>query len=498
MNLKYFLCLIMLIIVSCSTDMDEQIGYGDGCHAVVNVPSFVFDDSNTRTELRCTDEGIKIAWDDNETIGVFPAYPVVGSQAYKRLKTDANSDGHTATFDGGGWKIEPGVYYVAYYPYNNKLPADATHEDIPIDLTNQVQEGYNSLAHIGKHYDYMCAFAKAPEEGDIVFDFKHLTSIIQLNITMPKAAKIASVTISDSKGENVFVEKAIYDGYTNHITPVQKSSSVTLKLKNPVEAQYGETVQLYISMIKTKQQPVDIVVENKDGSRSLATYTPKDLKAGYAYRWNITPTRESRYKEILRNDSCVDLGLSVKWAMMNIGASLPEDFGNYYAWGETKPKRTDKYTENDYKWFANNNYIKYTIGGIEKLLPEDDAATQNWGGKWRMPTTEEWQELALLCDMKYVTNYEGKAVSGFVITGENGNSIFFPNTGFYAQVNYESYSAWENYTLIYWSSELYDNYDAWASRFEGCDFFPYYGDYYMIGHGTVRYLGAPVRAVREK
>ena len=105
----------------------------------------------------------------------------------------------------------------------------------------------------------------------------------------------------------------------------------------------------------------------------------------------------------------VDLGLpsGTLWATFNVGATKPEEYGDYFAWGETKPK--DVYDENTYKWYDSNYVLKflkyygvddhrlYQLWGIElgsidhliTLLPEDDAATANWGSDWRTPTKEE-------------------------------------------------------------------------------------------------------------
>ena len=90
----------------------------------------------------------------------------------------------------------------------------------------------------------------------------------------------------------------------------------------------------------------------------------------------------------------VDLGLSVKWANMNLGASKSSDYGTYYAWGETKPKKY--YSWDTYAWSKGNAQylIKYSPSdGKTQLEASDDAARANWGGDWRMPTAKEFEEL---------------------------------------------------------------------------------------------------------
>ena len=96
----------------------------------------------------------------------------------------------------------------------------------------------------------------------------------------------------------------------------------------------------------------------------------------------------------------VDLGLpsGLKWATCNVGATAPEEYGNYYAWGENTPK--DNYDWDTYKLTTDGGttFTKYHgTAGKTTLAPEDDAAAVNWGGKWRMPTDDEWTELRENC-----------------------------------------------------------------------------------------------------
>ena len=122
----------------------------------------------------------------------------------------------------------------------------------------------------------------------------------------------------------------------------------------------------------------------------------------------------------------VDLGLSVKWATCNVGAVSPEDYGDYFAWGETEPK--DFYAWSTYKW-CNGSYdtlTKYctdskygTVDNKTVLDLEDDAAHVNWGGDWRMPTKAEQDELYNNCTWEWTTQ---NGVNGYKVTSKiNGN-----------------------------------------------------------------------------
>ena len=116
------------------------------------------------------------------------------------------------------------------------------------------------------------------------------------------------------------------------------------------------------------------------------------------------------------NREYVDLGLSVKWATMNIGAERITDHGGYYAWGETKVKSS--YNTHNYE------YPGY-IGDISGT--EYDVAYSQWGSQWCMPTVEQIYELLVNTEHKWTT-YQG--VNGYKFTGSNGESIFIPAAGY--------------------------------------------------------------------
>ncbi len=153
----------------------------------------------------------------------------------------------------------------------------------------------------------------------------------------------------------------------------------------------------------------------------------------------------------------VDLGLSVKWASTNIGAKTPEEYGDYFAWGETEPK--DSYDWESYKWYGGsyNTVTKYctksSFGPVDNKMIldlEDDAAYARWGGTWRMPTLEECEELINKCEWTWTTQ---NGVEGRLVTGPNGNSIFLPAAGHFFNTSHD----YEGTAGFYWTSSLSDN-----------------------------------------
>lgn len=142
----------------------------------------------------------------------------------------------------------------------------------------------------------------------------------------------------------------------------------------------------------------------------------------------------------------VDLGLSVKWATCNVGASTPAEYGNYYAWGETRTK--SKYTS------SNSATYNKSMGDIAGN-PQYDAARANWGSSWRLPTQVEFEELLNNCTWTW-TSQGGH--NGYKVTGKNGNSIFLPATGWHGG---SSLNVAGKYG-VYWSSKPYDSQGACA------------------------------------
>lgn len=227
----------------------------------------------------------------------------------------------------------------------------------------------------------------------------------------------------------------------------------------------------------------------------------------------------------------VDLGLSVKWSSVNVGASSPEDNGNYYAWGETETK--DVYSWATYKFMdhetegkkdSQRGVTKYTFAdsynygiwyqsgvfvgdGKTTLESADDAAAANWGGKWRMPTAAEWEELSNNCYLVWTSDYNSTGKAGLIIykakadedkgqVVKSGNTpsasysiadthIFLPAAQYYLPNGlYNEFVAG-----AYWSSSLYD-YNSYSGRSIAFD-----SDFFSIFVSGGREDGQPIRPV---
>ena len=176
----------------------------------------------------------------------------------------------------------------------------------------------------------------------------------------------------------------------------------------------------------------------------------------------------------------VDLGLSVKWADRNIGALSSSDYGDYFAWGETETK--DEYTE--------SNSVTYGVE-MDDIAgnAEYDAATANWGSKWRMPTEDEIEELSDKCSWVWTSR---NGYNGYLVTGPNANSIFLSAAGY----REETWLDHEGSRGYYMSSTPYS---------QGKDAHAFYLDFDSSSHDVYvglydeiyRYCGRSVRPVTE-
>ena len=184
----------------------------------------------------------------------------------------------------------------------------------------------------------------------------------------------------------------------------------------------------------------------------------------------------------------VDLGLSVKWATKNVGASSPSDYGDYFAWGETQTKkRFDWDNCFDCLDSTGDSWGTYKIGGKTSISPTSghDAARENWGGTWRMPTDAEFEELCdeTKCDWTW-TSQGGH--EGYKVTGPNGNSIFLPAAGWRDGTGRIGVGGYGHY----WSSTL-----SSSSSYDACGL-----SFGSGGHDTYdlyRSFGQSVRPVTD-
>lgn len=206
---------------------------------------------------------------------------------------------------------------------------------------------------------------------------------------------------------------------------------------------------------------------------SIITYDVDNIQTPDA---DITPGQE------------VDLGLSVNWGGWNVGAASPEQYGSYYAWGETKARSNYSWPYYNFWYDKNGNgsmdVTEVTNIGDNISGTQYDVARQKWGGSWRMPTRTEFEELISKCTWTWC---QYKGVNGCKIVGPNGNSIFLPAAGGYS----ETTNRYKDVFGTYWSASM-----AEGDTLDHAWYLSFNDETYGSGGSRNRCLGRTVRPVK--
>lgn len=231
-------------------------------------------------------------------------------------------------------------------------------------------------------------------------------------------------------------------------------------------------ITLILTLSSINVQAQGIIVYQKDGTAVKYPYDKLDRIETY-----ITDEAEPTVDYSV----AVDLGLpsGTLWASYNIGATQPEEYGGFYAWGETIEK--EEYNWDNYDW---QNLTEDIIG------TSHDVATTKWGGRWHMPSYDQAHELLEYCTWGIETINDVTCAS---LTGPNGNVVYFPITGY-------KYTKWwddEGTVGCYWTGTVQSNNSsgvlAWDYGFENDYGDPWFGmPYFVAGN-----YGKPVRAVLD-
>ena len=218
----------------------------------------------------------------------------------------------------------------------------------------------------------------------------------------------------------------------------------------------------WITINKTSEKSFILTVTENSTSeerRGMVVVSMTDLTSGELARI-IAVTQRSMYGTV-NGHAYVDLGLpsGALWATMNVGASSPDDFGDYFAWGETEPK--ESYDLTNYKWCKIVGYNRYettkysSLDDKQILESEDDAATVNWGEQWHTPSGTEWTELFNNCTRIWTSQ---NGVEGLKLTSNlNENSIFFPAAG-KSDTSYSGSGCYWHNSIIYYAWDGHDGY----------------------------------------
>lgn len=486
----------LAVLVACSKEQDlvQVIEQLNGSESVLATAKDFTATVATKTIITQNgSDAPTFAWKEGDVIGIIPMNGKTMQSNYEIAEIGSNPK--NAKFDGGVWALKEGKEYAAYYPF--KKEARVSNESIKFSFLGQRQSANNSLEHLGP-YDYMYASAVVPHSGSAQFDFEHKISLVRLQLTVPKADTYTKVVIESS--EPWFANEASLKLSDGTITATETGSSATIYLNN-IAVSAGGILTVWFAMLPTNVLSGRTVCVKLYGRENTCTGEIAELTvftAGSAYSYPATLVSGALAAEY----EYVDLGLSVKWAACNLGVYSPEEYGGYYQWAgledgtsssiDNCPYHTGTDTETGWTKYITLNKSHYWSGSGSPdnktvLDPEDDVAYVTLGGKWRMPTRAEFQELRDNCTSEETTL---NGVKGMKFTSKtNGNSIFLPAAGRFRGQRFQDAGS----RGYYWSSSRSDNspeYDsptnAWAfvatggwwgqTRYTRSSVRPVYGD----------------------
>ncbi len=413
------------------------------------------------------EDGTSIWWNTNEEINVF-----IGEDASAKFISTNTKPQAIATFVGNalvGYSESSGDFpgYWAVYPYNAENTSDRNSVSLKVKSKQAAAEGTfadKCFPAVARSTNFSLAFWNVCGGARFSVVTEGVQRVVfRSNDGSPMAGKVRVDFGEDDKPQILEVtepvDSVVLNAKDGSLVPGANYFAAML----PQMHAQGLTVTLYTATqraVKTISKPITIhrsafgMLDNVDEGLTYTDATlPEDEDDDTPYEM-------------------VDLGLSVKWATCNVGATSPEEYGDAFAWGETEPK--EDYSWETYKWsmggghsdgsltkYCSDSQCGYNGFSDYKIVldSEDDAATVNWGGKWRTPTNDEWKELRENCTWRYTTliDKDGFGIVGFKIiskiAGHKDKWIFLPFSADRYTSNYDSQKSIDGF----WSSSLCTN-----------------------------------------
>ena len=375
--------------------------------------------------------------------------------------TVSSVSGGSATITGTITSPVDGEDVTIIYPSS---AADGTTGNIKADLLYAQNGLLTGAGSISENYDARKGSGKLKVDG---------TATLSGSVSLTNQFAIFKFTVRGADGTTVISAKPL---------------TITIGTQDYVITPAAATDVLYAALPAVSGEKVSF--DATDGSNK--TYTCAKLSVSFA--------AGSYYQSTLKMREYVDLGIvvdgkKIKWATCNVGAANPQDYGDYFAWGETTTKTDYKHDWSNYFDTSDggSTFTKYNKDGGKTVLDlENDAANANWGGSWRMPTNAEWTALRDEANFKWewTDDYEDTGIAGQIVTskvsGYEGNTIFLPAAGFC----YDVFLYYAGSDGFYWSSSLGESRSdyAWFVDFDSGD---------AGSYDNFRYFGQCVRPVTE-
>ena len=434
---------LLLLAVSCKKDKEQQIdGSGFGFRATVESH-----EGDSKTHL----DGVAVKWDSNDEILVQSSTCASG----KRFALVQIEEGGEAGFNPAE-TLPEGFYspnYTAGYPAGD-FTFDRSIINIELPSTQTYVE--NSFGNGANPMIAACGDKK-------MLAFKNICGLLKLQLYSATACYVDNITLTSSKSDemlwgtgNVVLTEGIpsipsLEGLSNG------SNALTLNCNGApmsTDADYPSSY-FFVVPANTLSNGFTVVVTDTKGKTWKKTTSQNTTIS----RSKITMMPSLKVETVYED---VDLGLpnGLLWATFNVGARSPEQFGDYFQWGATTPLApTDDANWsicpfNDGSSTYNDTYfrsVKNTVCPSNVLALDYDAARASWGGVWRMPTADEWQELFDNTTHEWTTQ---NGVNGWLFTGTKEGytnvTLFLPAAGCHVGENI----SYQGESGSYWSSSL--------------------------------------------
>lgn len=394
----------------------------------------------TRTSLSVDEEGVgTIYWKPADQINLF-----YGSTSV--LYTSTNTEpANTVVFNTTatiGSKENESTDRWGLYPYNEQATYNGTFVNTTLpDIQYAVPNSFD---------DDLFIMLAHSENNDM--EFLNVCGGIKFSLSRNDVKRI--VFSNNQADDDIAGDIALnmVDGFPHIIDDGEEITTITILPKTGTT--FAANTDYYIVMLPvTMSKGFTMTFETEDKIGVFHYTNSVQIKRSvFSKKSNIDTY--ANFSSKLTSLTAIDLGLSVNWGSCNLGASSPEEFGNYYAWGETSTKST--YSWNTYKWCegTHSTLTKYVLNEKDGIVDnkrildsDDDAVVANIGGKWRMPTNDECTEL-IAKSLRVDTRLCG--VDGCLIfskiDGYTDSWIFMPHAGGFTNKRYDSYGH-------YWSSQ---------------------------------------------
>lgn len=416
------------------------------------------------------------AWESGKTED-FISETYIGSFFFYNEKYRYNNVQTSCTLDEPRWTpytdLSLDMYQMMAYAY---WPYTQTYE--------MRDQPYILIENNGQDYLYGACEYISNENTPTNMHMHHAMSRVTFTVNKTEDCDIEGtvseiILVDNGKTFYHYGEMNVTTGEISYLAESMYNASIHCKFE--LSHDTPNTVERLMFPTSFGENQIQVGIKIAQTNEIIYQYLPAgEWEKGHTYNYPITLTK---VEEELTEGDAIDLGLSVMWASKNVGASLPEEYGDYFAWGETEEK--DNYFSSNsltYGLYTSELQSRGIIDADGNLTSSYDVAATKWGGDWRMPTLAEIQELRDKCTWKWTTQ---NGVNGRKVTGPNGNTIFLPATGIRSGADFFSDGA----VGRYWSATLRDDFTfAFNFRF-GSDY--YYQD------ANTRYEGFTVRPVYD-